>query len=359
MLKTALAIVALLTPASLSAQDGPLIIAHRGASGERPEHTLAAYERAIDQGADYIEPDLVPTKDGVLVARHENELSGTTDVAECPEFADRRTTKTIDGVETIGWFAEDFTLAELRILRARERLPDLRPANTAFDGLYPVPTLTEILALVAAKEVDTGRRIGLYPEIKHPTYFGLLGYDVGSMLLAALDAEGRTGDDAMVFIQSFDLTPLCELRERTETPLVFLAAAEGGPADLPEQSYADLLAERGLVTIKRCADGIGVDTRYVIGSDGQPTGLIARAHAEGLVVHAWTLRRENIFLPPQLRSSADPADPGDLMALFSALKEAGIDGVFTDNPAELARPTNRDQEYKLLDNGDRMFPGVF
>ena len=170
----ALLMMGLLPLSAVRAAD-PLIIAHRGASGERPEHTLASYERAIDQGADYIEPDLVLTRDGVLVARHENEIGGTTDVADHPEFADRKTTKTIDGIAMTGWFTEDFTLAELRTLRARERLPDLRPANVRFNDLYLIPTFEEILKLVRAKEAEQHRRIGLYPETKHPSYFAGIG----------------------------------------------------------------------------------------------------------------------------------------------------------------------------------------
>ena len=185
---------------------GMLVIAHRGASGERPEHTLAAYERAIDLGADYIEPDLVPTKDGVLVARHENELSGTTDIATRPEFAARQATRSIDGKEVTGWFTEDFTLAELRRLRARERLPRLRPGNTAFDGLFQIPTLAEIIALVRAKEAESGRRIGIYPELKHPAYFATLGHDLARLVVAQLHAAGYRGvydfadPDSSVFI---------------------------------------------------------------------------------------------------------------------------------------------------------------
>eukprot|EP01031_Cornospumella_fuschlensis_P049354 gene49354-60413_t len=178
-----------------------ILIGHRGASGERPEHTLASYERAIDAGADFIEPDLVPTKDGVLVARHENEISGTTDVADHPEFASRRRTHVIDGETMTGWFTEDFTLAELRTLRAKERLPKLRPANTRFDGLYQVPTFAEVLGLVKAKEAETGRRIGIYPEIKHPSWFSAQGIDTASMLLTMLDAAGYREASDPVFIQ--------------------------------------------------------------------------------------------------------------------------------------------------------------
>jgi glycerophosphoryl diester phosphodiesterase len=221
MIKAGLLLAALLAAAPAAAQNGEmLIIAHRGASAERPEHTLAAYERAIDDGADYIEPDLVTTKDLVLVARHENELSGTTDVATREEFEDRRRDKTIDGQKVAGWFAEDFTLAELRTLRAKERIPALRPANARYDGLYQVPTFAEIVKLVRAKEAETGRRIGLYPELKHPEF--LLqdaGIDMVDLLLRELRNLGITAADP-VFIQSFESGNLRTLATQTRLRLV-------------------------------------------------------------------------------------------------------------------------------------------
>ncbi len=234
-------------------QAEPLLIAHRGASGERPEHTLAAYERAIDQGADFIEPDLVLTKDGVLVARHENEIGGTTDVADHPEFADRKTTKVIDGVEMAGWFTEDFTLAELRTLRARERLPDLRPANKRFDTLYQIPTFEEILKLVRAKEAESRRRIGLYPETKHPSYFAGIGLAHQAPLLDLLNRYGYMTEADPVFIQSFEVGNLKALRAATRLRLIQLVDAEGGPADLPGTRYDDLLTVQGLADIAKVA----------------------------------------------------------------------------------------------------------
>ena len=314
-----------------------LIIAHRGASGERPEHTLASYERAIDQGADYIEPDLVATRDGVLVARHENEISGTTDIADRPEFAARLTTRMIDGQEITGWFTEDFTLAELRTLRARERLPDLRPANRAFDGLYQLPTLAEIIALVRAKEAETGRRIGIYPEIKHPSYFAGIGHDLAEMLVGALDEAGyRTAQDP-VFIQSFEPGPLERLDAMTDLRLIQLVASEGSPADRPGTTYAAMLTPEGLREIARHADGIGADIALLLTPDGTATPLIGAAHEAGLAVHAWTLRRENAFLPLPARSGEDPAGIGRYEAVFEALRAAGVDGIFTDNPREAAQ----------------------
>ncbi|MFC3097193.1 glycerophosphodiester phosphodiesterase [Alteraurantiacibacter palmitatis] len=309
-----------------------LIIAHRGASGERPEHTLAAYDRAIDQGADYIEPDLVATKDGVLVARHENEISGTTDVADRPEFAGRRTTKLIDREEVSGWFTEDFTLAELRTLRARERLPQLRVANTAFDGLYQVPTLAEVIALVQAREAETGRRIGLYPEIKHPAYFLGIGHDLAAMLVEELHTAGYRNADDPVFIQSFEVMPLQRLDTMTDLRLVQLVSAQGGAADLPGTTYADMLSGEGLAGIAAYADGIGAELRLLLDDEGASTGLVDAAHAAGLVVHGWTLRKENAFLPFAARVGDDPAGIGCESRVLRALVEAGTDGVFTDDP---------------------------
>lgn len=312
-----------------------LVIAHRGASGERPEHTLAAYERAIDAGADYIEPDLVVTKDLVLVARHETEIGGTTDVAERSEFAARRRGKEIDGRLINGWFAEDFTLAELRTLRARERLPGVRPANARFDGLWQVPTFTEIVSLVKAKEAANGRRIGLYPELKHPNF--LLqdaGIDSVDLLVRALTAAGLDQPGAPVFVQSFEVEPLRRLhRLLPALPLVQLVAAEGGPADAPTLSYGGMIQPAGLAEIARYAAGIGAETKLLLGVDGSPTGLAAAAHKAGLQVHAWTLRKENLFLAPTLRRGTAPNAAGDVAGALALLVKAGVDGVFTDDPA--------------------------
>ncbi len=331
-----LALSLLLPAAAAGAQD---IIAHRGASGERPEHTLAAYELAIDQGADFIEPDLVPTRDGVLVARHENEISGTTDVAKHRKFAGRRTTRIIDGAEVTGWFTEDFTLAELRTLRARERLPELRPSNTRYDGKFAVPTFEEIVALVKRKEradAERGakRRIGIYPELKHPGYFAKNGIDTPTLLLTALDKAGyRTKADAVI-IQCFEMAPLAKLRPRTGLRLAQLIAADSGPADLPAMTPAAMTSPAGLATIARYADAIGVQTSLLVGADGAPTGLGDSAHKAGLQVHAWTLRRENQFLSVPLRKGADPTATGDYAAAWAILARAGADAIFTDNPRD-------------------------
>lgn len=313
----------------LAAATTPLVIAHRGASGERPEHTLAAYERAIDAGADYIEPDLVVTKDLVLVARHETEIGGTTDVADRPEFADRRRGKQIDGRLVNGWFAEDFTLAELRTLRAKERLPSVRRANTRYDGLWQVPTFEEIVTLVKAREAESGRRIGLYPELKHPT--ALLqndGIDSVDLLARALKTAGLGGADAPVFVQSFEVAPLRRLKTLLPgVKRVQLISAEGGPADEPANSYARMIRPEGLKDIAAYADAIGVEAKLLTEE------LVGAAHGAGLKVHAWTLRKENMFLPPAQRRGSDPGATGDLAAALAMLTAAGVDGIFTDDPA--------------------------
>jgi glycerophosphoryl diester phosphodiesterase len=324
-------LVLVTTPAA--AQESPmLIIAHRGASAERPEHTLAAYELAIDQGADYIEPDLVATKDLVLVARHENELSGTTDVAAREEFEDRRRDKTIDGQKIAGWFAEDFTLAELRTLRAKERIPSLRPANARFDGLHQVPTLAEVVQLVRAKEAATGRRIGLYPELKHPNFMLQdAGIDMVDLLLRELRQLAITPADP-VFIQSFEIAPLQRLKQRGGGfKLVQLVAPGEGPADELAMRYADMVTPTGLAEVAKYADGVGANIAMILNPDGTPTSLAADARAAGLAVHAWTVRPENEFLPPMLRTGDDPKGRGcGDVKLAALLKAAGVAGVFSD-----------------------------
>jgi glycerophosphoryl diester phosphodiesterase len=319
----------------------PLVIGHRGASGYRPEHTLASYRLAIDMGADYVEPDLVSTKDHVLVARHENDITGTTDVAAHPEFADRRTTKTIDGmVHKDAWFTEDFTLAELRTLRAVERLPDLRPTNTAFNGLYQIPTFQEVIDL--AKRAG----VGIYPETKHPTYFDSIGLSLEEPLLATLRANGLDSRKAKVFIQSFETTNLKELHAETKVPLVQLIDEIGAPYDLvaagDPRTYADLITPAGLAEIATYANGLGPSKNLIVPRDAagnllDPTSLVRDAHRAGLVVHPWTFRRENNFLPLDFRQG-NPASlefiraVGDLPAELRLFFGLGVDGVFSDNP---------------------------
>lgn len=312
-----------------TALSSPIVIAHRGASGERPEHTLAAYDLAIQEGADVIEPDLVPTSDGHLVARHENEISGTTDVASHPEFAGRKTTKTIDGQSETGWFTEDFTLAELKSLRARERLPQLR--STAYDGQFEIPTLEEIIALAKTRSKETGRTISIYPETKHPSYFAGIGKGTDAPLVAALTKAGWTTADAPVFIQSFEVENLRHLKTMTGIRLIQLVAGEGGPADKAAPTYAAMVTPEGLRQVATYAWGIGPDKAMLWNGD-TATGLVAEAHAAGLRVHPWTYRAENYFVRPAFRRGSDPKAHGDVAGEIRAALGQGIDGFFTDFP---------------------------
>ncbi len=309
----ALAVLALIVgpaaPAALadsSESAAPLVIGHRGASAYRPEHTLASYELAARMGADYIEPDLVTTSDGVLVARHEPEIGGTTDVGRHPEFADRRTTKTIDGVEYTGWFTEDFTLAELKTLRATERIPATRQENTIWNGRFEIPTFAEVLDLRERLSDELGREVGIYPETKHPTYFASIGKPLEPALVDQLDDAGLNHGGAPVFVQSFETTNLRKLDDELKVPLVQLLSAQGAPADLvaagDSRTYADLITPTGLADIATYAAGIGPDKNMVVASNadqtlGAPTSLVADAHAVDLLVHPYTFRNENQFLP--------------------------------------------------------------
>lgn len=332
LLKAFLAALFLCAP-TLAAADDMLIIAHRGASAERPEHTLAAYERAIDKGADYIEPDLVVTKDLVLISRHENNLADTTDVASREEFESRRRDKEIDGQRIAGWFAEDFTLEELRTLRARERIPAIRPANARFNGLYQVPTLEEIVMLVRAKEAETGRTIGLYPELKHPTFFlQAEGIDMVDLLLAELRRLNINPDDS-IYIQSFEPSALGRLNQRSDFKLVQLVKPDGGPVDEPDLRYVEMVTPTGLAEVATFADAVGAAIPMVLNPDGSPTSLVADAKAAGLEVHAWTVRPENAFLPAPLKGQGGDAARGNAAALMDMLEVAGVTGVFTDEPA--------------------------
>jgi len=327
----------------------PIVIGHRGACGYVPEHTLTSYFIAMEQGADYIEPDLVMTKDGVLVARHENEIGGTTNVAQHPEFAARRCTKVIDGESITGWFTEDFTLAELKRLRARERIPEYRPANVRFDGQFSIPTFDEILALVQAVEVQrrstsgstTPARIGVYPETKHPSYFAALNLALERPLLDALERRGYKDRNAPIFIQSFEVGNLQMLSELTRIPLVQLMDSTGAPYDWvargEKRTYRDLITPAGLKQVAHYADAIGVEKVLVIPRDANealaaPTTLVEEAHAAKLAVHAWTFRAENHFLPRPLRAGTDPVADGDAAAEVTAYLQCGLDGFFIDQP---------------------------
>jgi glycerophosphoryl diester phosphodiesterase len=306
----------------------PWVIAHRGASGERPEHTRAAYELAIDQGADFIEPDLVMTRDGQMVVRHENEIGGTTNVADDPAFAERRTTRTIDGLPVAGWFTEDFTLAELQTLRARERLPELRPGNTVWTD-EPILTFPQVLDIARDAGIRTGRTIGVAPELKHPSHFAALGLPMEGVFVATLKANGLTGPDAPVLVQCFEVATLRALRQLIDTPLLQLLAAFGGPADLPDLTYAEMARPDGLARIALYADAIGVETGLLIplapdGRTAAPTTLIEDAHDAGLKVVAWTFRAEDAFLPA--------GHHGDLPGWLRRFYDLGVDAVFSDFP---------------------------
>jgi glycerophosphoryl diester phosphodiesterase len=331
------------SPPGHGAADGALlVIGHRGAAGYRPEHTLASYELAARMGADYVECDVVSTADGVLVCRHENDISGTTDVADHPEFADRRTTKVVDGVSLTGWFTEDFTLEELRALRAVERLPDVREENTLYNGLYPVPTLEEYLDLRERLSEELGREVGAYIETKHPTYFDSIGLSLEEPLLAELHEAGLDRPGAPVFLQSFETTNLRELDAAgVRMPLVQLLAATGAPADLvaagDPRTYADLSTAAGLAEVATYADAVGPDKEQVIprlpdGTLGDPSSFVTDAHAAGLLVHPYTFRNENTFLPTDLREGTAPDDYGRAIDEQLRFWAAGIDGMFADQP---------------------------
>jgi len=321
MVRTCAILLLMLAASAAVAPSGPLVIAHRGASGHRPEHTIEGYRLAIEMGADFIEPDLVSTKDGVLIARHENEISSTTDVAE--RFPDRKRTATVDGQTVTGWFSEDFTLSEIKTIRARERLPF---RSHAFDGQFGIPTFDEAIELAQRMGTSRGRPVGVYPETKHPTYFRKLGLPLEERLLESLQRHGWNQRDAPVFIQSFEQDNLRELRKKTTVRLIQLV------------STPDIVDGDGLKAIAAYADGIGAEKRLVVpvnadGSLRPATDLVGRAHALHLLVHVWTVRTEREFLP-----AAYP----DAAAEFTMLRDLGVDGVFTDFPdiaVKTYRPT--------------------
>jgi glycerophosphoryl diester phosphodiesterase len=322
-------------------QNEPVIVGHRGAPGYRPEHTLASYELAFRQGVSWVDVDLVPTKDGQLVARHEPEIGGTTDVSKRPEFANRKTTKVIDGAPLTGWFTEDFTLAELKTLRVTERIPDIRPNNTIYNGRYQIATYQDVLDLIDRLGNELHRTLGTYPEVKHSTYFSSIGNPTEPKLVSILNRNGLNRRDAPVIIQSFEVSNLIQLHKELRVPMLQLTSATGAPADFvakgDKRTHADLVTASGLREVAKYATYLGPEKAQIIPRDAAgnlttPTPLIRDAHAAGLQVQPYTFRNENNFLPTNLRSSANPVAYGDIFTEEAAFVKAGVDGFFADQP---------------------------
>jgi len=320
----------------------PIVIAHRGASGYRPEHTLAAYATAALRGADYIELDLVSTSDGQLIARHDNLLNLSTDVANRSEFADRESERIVDGRPLRGWFSEDFTLEEIRQLRAIERIPDIRPQNALHDGVYPVPLLSEVIATIQSLEAMLGWTIGLYIELKHPTHFETVGLAMEQNLVNELTRHGYTRANDPVFLQSFEISSLRRLDAITDLRLVQLLGSSGAPYDVEAASgqttFATMATAEGLLEIASYADGVGPVKDLLIPRDATgklsltaATDFVEDAHAAGLIVHPYTFRAENEFLPANLRSSQNEVQFGNAAEEIATFLELGIDGFFTDH----------------------------
>ncbi|WP_336215224.1 glycerophosphodiester phosphodiesterase [Nonomuraea sp. LPB2021202275-12-8] len=377
MRKIAVATLAVLTPltgagaAPAAAEPPPdrsqvVIVGHRGSAGHRPEHTQGSYELAVAMGADWIEPDLVPTKDHVLVVRHENEISGTTDVSLRPEFAARRTTKVIDGRNVTGWFTEDFTLAELKTLRAVERLPAIRQRNTVYNGYYQVLTFQEVLDLAKKLRRQYGRAVGVFPETKHPTYFRSIGLPLEEPLIETVKRNGLDRPNSAVVVQSFEPSSLKRVDKELRVPLWQALGTTGRPYDLTAAgdptTYADMMKPEGLAKIAEYAQWIGPDKSSAIpinpdGSSGTPTTLVSDAHKAGLKIGVYTFRSENQYLPLQLRHGQIPTDHGDALAEYRAHLDLGVDAFVTDYPdaAALAR-SERDRPHRHVqpqpfDNG--------
>ncbi|GAA4196581.1 glycerophosphodiester phosphodiesterase [Microbacterium oryzae] len=320
----------------------PLVIGHRGAPGYRPEHSRSSYALALAMGVDAVEPDVVATRDGVLVVRHENEISGTTDVADHPEFADRRTEKTVDGQRMAGWFTEDFTWDELATLRTRERIPAIRPASASFDDAEPILRLTDLLDLVRDASLEHGREIGVVLEIKHATYFAGLGIDLAALVERDLRESGWPGSGLPLIVESFEGTVLEQVRERgVAATFIHLIEADGAPADLvardgaAARTYAEIVSPAGLDALVGVVDGISVDKKMVLDPDGAgrargPARLVADARERGLLIYAWTCRPENAFLLPEFGGAGGRSAFGDYRAEWELLRE--LDGVFVDHP---------------------------
>ncbi|MFE7107095.1 glycerophosphodiester phosphodiesterase [Streptomyces sp. NPDC057575] len=320
----------------------PTVIGHRGTSGYRPEHTLGSYQLALDMGAHIVEQDLVPTRDGHLVCRHENDITATTDVADHPEFASRKATKKVDGVSLTGWFTEDFTLAELKTLRAKERIPGTRQKNTLYDGRWEIPTFEEVLRWADREGRRRGKPVWLYVETKHPTYFRGLGLGLEEPLAKLLRRYDRHRQQSPLILQSFEPTSIQRLARLVATPRVVLLSGAGErPWDFvtsgDPRTVADLVKPEGLKWMASFAQGIGPTLDLVIPKDASgrltaPTTLVQDAHAQGLVLHPYTMRNENSFLPADFRRGTDPTAYGDAFGAFRTYFATGIDGIFSDNP---------------------------
>jgi glycerophosphoryl diester phosphodiesterase len=333
----------------MRAQSSPVVIGHRGASGYRPEHTAPAYRLAFALGADAVEPDIVATRDGVLVLRHENEISATTNIAQHPEFADRRTTKTVDGKRISGWFTEDFTWAELSTLRARERLGELRQASRSFDGQFPILRLADLFEIVDAMAESSGRPLGIVAEVKHPTYFESIGLPLDELFAAELGAAGWGDDNNRLVVECFERSVLTKVHARgVRGKRVYLIEASGSPFDevaangSAARRYADEITEAGLYALASApaasrVDGVSVNKSMILqgGTAGTLLGvgdLVDLVHAAGLEAYTWTLRPENRFLVNGLRRGRRDAAFGHWQREFRLIMETGVDGVFADQP---------------------------
>lgn len=345
--KSELKVQSLVQPQKQYQEPKLIIIGHRGASALRPEHTLASYQKAIEDGADFIEPDFVPTKDGYLIARHENDITGTTNVSELAQFKDRKTTKIIDGESHTGWFTEDFTLDEIKQLKARERIPKIRAHNVQYNDQYEIPTLEEIIALAQKHYKKTGKIIGLYIETKHPTYFQSLQLPLEDRLLDTLAKHEYTRDIAPLYLQSFEVTNLKYMHQKLQQKPILKHAQiiqlysekDESPADFIAQNikktYGDLTTAKNLKEVSTYAQGIGPSKNYIIDQFGKDTHFVQVVHAQGLKIHPYTLRPENEFLAKNLKcsdSSNERCESGALKE-YQLFFEAGVDGLFTDDPA--------------------------
>ncbi|WP_230114123.1 glycerophosphodiester phosphodiesterase family protein [Microbacterium oxydans] len=314
----------------------PLVIGHRGAPGYRPEHSRSSYELAFAMGVDAVEPDIVATKDGVLVVRHENEISGTTDVATHPEFAERKTTKRVDGEALTGWFTEDFTWDELSALRTRERLPEVRASSASFDGAQGILRLTDLLDLVRAASIEHGREIGIVLEVKHATYFAGIGLDLVPLIARDLRAGGWADGELPLVIESFESTVLGQLRDTgISASYIYLIEASGRAYDLlsaqgkKAQTYKATVTPQGMNGLVGKVDGISVSKKMLL---ARGNTIVQDAHARGLQVFAWTCRPENAFLAAEFRGPGGKDAYGDYEAEWDVIRRTGVDGVFVDHP---------------------------